>query len=75
MFCSRNSYNLIISQIEKRSLKLIANDENNTFEYILRANIEITTRRNLQVLMAEVTKITTGIAQPIMDVFPPFRNI
>ena len=50
MFGSRNANNLI-NKIQERSLRLITNDKTSTFEHLLQANNEITTQRNLQVLM------------------------
>ena len=50
MFCSRKANNLI-NKIQERSLRLITNDKTSTFEHLLQANNEITTQRNLQVLM------------------------
>ena len=73
MFCSRNANNLI-NKIQERSLRLITNDKTSTFEHLLQANNEITTQRNLQVLMVEVFKIINGFAPPIMEDFFLFHE-
>ena len=49
-------------------------DKTSTFEHLLQANNEITTQRNLQVLMVEVFKIINGFAPPVMEDFFLFRE-
>ena len=57
MFSSRQSDNLI-NKVCERSLRLITNDENSSFETLLQNNKDITVhQRNLQILMTEVYKI------------------
>ena len=49
MFCSRKSNNLI-NKIHERSLKIVTNDKNSTFEDLLKSNNQITVPQwNLQV--------------------------
>ena len=62
MFSSRRSNNLI-SKVQERSLRLITNDENSSFETLLQNINDITVhQRNLQILMTEVYKIVKGEA-------------
>ena len=66
MFSSRQSNNLI-NKVHERSLSLITNDENSSFETLLQNNKDITVhQRNLQILMTEVYKIIKREAQAIM---------
>ena len=56
MFSSRRSNNLM-NKVHKRSLRLITNDENSSFETLLQNINDITVhQRNLQTLMTEVYK-------------------
>ena len=56
MFSSRRSNNLI-NKVHERSLRLITNDENSSFETLLQNINDITVhQRTLQILMAEVIK-------------------
>ena len=65
MFSSRQSNNLI-NKVHERSLRLITNDENSSFETLLQNNKDITVhQRNLQILMTEVYKIVKGEAPAI----------
>ena len=66
MFSSRRSNNLI-NKVDERSLRLITNDENSSFETLLQNINDITVhQRNLQILMTEVYKIVKGEAPAIM---------
>ena len=66
MFSSRRSNNLI-NKVDERSLRLITNDENSSFETFLQNINDITVhQRNLQILMTEVYKIVKGEAPAIM---------
>ena len=57
MFSSQRSNNLI-NKVHERSLRLITNDENSSFETLLQNMNDITVhQRNLQILMTEVYKI------------------
>ena len=57
MFSSRQCNNLII-KVHERSLRIIWNDENRSFETLLQNNKDITVyQRHLQTLMIEVYKI------------------
>ena len=65
-FSSRRSNNLI-NKVHERSLRLITNDENSSFETLLQNINDITVhQRNLQILMTEVYKIIKSEAQAIM---------
>ena len=69
MFSSRRSNNLI-NKVHKRSLRLITNDENSSFETLLQNINDITVhQRNLQILMTEVYKIIKGEAPAMMKNF------
>ena len=66
MFSSRQSNNLI-NKVHERSLRLITNDENSSFETLLQKDEDITVHQtNLQVLMSQVYKIVKGEAPAIM---------
>ena len=66
MFSSQRSNNLI-NKVHERSLRLITNDENSSFETLLQNINDITVhQRNLQILMTEVYKIIKGEAPAIM---------
>ena len=66
MFSSRRSNNLI-NKVHERSLRLITNDENSSFETLLQNINDITVhQKNLQILMTEVYKIIKGEAPAIM---------
>ena len=66
MFSSRLSDNLI-NKVHERSLRLITNDENSSFETLLQKDEDITVHQtNLQVLMSQVYKIVKGEAPAIM---------
>ena len=74
MFSSRQSNNLV-NKVYKRSLRLIINDENRSFETLLQNNKDITDqKRNLQILMIEVYKIVKGKAPAIMKNLFIFRE-
>ena len=74
MFSSRQSNNLI-NKVHERSLRLITNDENSSFETLLQNNKDITVhQRNLQILMTEVYKIIKGEAPAIMKNLFIFRE-
>ena len=69
MFSSQQSNNLI-NKVLERSLRLITNDENSSFETLLQNDKDITVhQRNLQILMIEVYKIIKGEAPAIMRNF------
>ena len=71
MFSSRRSNNLI-NKVHERSLRLITNDENSSFETLLQNINDITVhQRTLQILMAEVIK---GEAPAIMKNLFIFRE-
>ena len=66
MFSSRQSNNLI-NKFHERSLMLVTNDENSSFETLLQNNKDITIhQRNLQIVKTEVYKIVKGEAPAIM---------
>ena len=74
MFSSRRSNNLI-NKVHERSLRLITNDENSSFETLLQNINDITVhQRNLQILMTEVYKIIKGEAPAIMKNLFIFRE-
>ena len=74
MFSSRRSNNLI-KKVHERSLRLITNDENSSFETLLQNINDITVhQRNLQILMTEVYKIVKGEAPAIMKNLFNFRK-
>ena len=74
MFSSRTSNNLI-NKAHDRSLRLITNDENSSFETLLQNINDITVhQRNLQILMTEVYKIIKGEAPAIMKNLFIFRE-
>ena len=66
MFCSRNR-NTSINKIHERSLRLIHDDNDTSFQDLLalslQSNIHV---RNLQLLMTEVYKYLNGYSPPIM---------
>ena len=75
MFCSR-SCNSMINRIHQRSLKLIYNDNDTSFENLLmkanEVNIHVT---NLQRLMTHMYKCVNNLAPPISrDTFIPRQN-
>ena len=62
MFPPRQSHNLI-KKVHERSLKIITDDENSSFETLIQNRKDITVRqRNLQILMIEVYKVIKGEA-------------
>ena len=62
MFPSRQSHNLI-NKVHERSLRIITNDENSSFESLIQNKKDITVRqRNLQILMIEIYKVIKGEA-------------
>ena len=67
----------LINEVHERSLRLITNDENNSFEALLENNIDIIVhQRNLQILMTDVYKITKGEAPTIIkNLFIFWENI
>ena len=66
MFASRQSHNLK-NKVHERSLRLIINVEDGSFEILLQNNKDITThQRNLQILRSEVYKIIKREALAIM---------
>ena len=74
MFSSRRSNNLI-NKVHEISLRLITNDENSSFETLLRNINDITVQqRNLQILLTEVCKIIKGEAPAIMKNLFIFRE-
>ena len=74
MFSSRRSNNLI-NKVHERSLRLITNDENSSFETLLQNINDMTVhQRNLQILMTEVYKIIKGEAPAIMKNLFIFRE-
>ena len=74
MFSSRQSNNLI-NKVHERSLTLITNDQNNSFETLLQNDKDITVRqRNLQILMTEVYKTVKWEAPAIMKNLFIFRE-
>ena len=74
MFSSRRS-NDLINKVHERSLRLITNDENSSFETLLQNINDITVhQRNLQILMTEVYKIIKGEAPAIMKNLFIFRE-
>ena len=74
MFSLRRS-NSLINKVHERSLRLITNDENRSFETLLQNINDITVhQRNLQILMAEVYKIIKGEALAIMKNLFIFRE-
>ena len=55
-----------MNKVHERSLRLITNDENSSFENLLENNIDIKVhQRNLQTLMTDVYKITKGEAPTV----------
>ena len=74
MFSSRQSNNLI-NKVHERSLTLIRNDENSSFETLLQNINDITVhQKNLQILMTEIYKIVKGEAPAIMKNFYYFSG-
>ena len=75
MFCSRKSNNLI-NKVQKRALRLITNDYQSSFNFLLNKFNEFSVhQRNLQTLMIESYKIIHQIALPIMNsLFVFFEN-
>ena len=74
MISSRKSDNLI-NKVHKRSLRLITNDLNSSFETLLQNYKDITVhQRNLQILMIEVYKIFKREALAIMKKLYIFRE-
>ena len=66
MFSSRQSNNLI-NKVHERSLRLITNNQNSSFETLFQNNKDITfNQKNLQILMTEVYDIVKGEALAIM---------
>ena len=66
MFSSRQSNNLI-NKVHERSLRLITNNQNSSFETLFQNNKDITFhQKNLQILMTEVYDIVKGGALAIM---------
>ena len=66
MFSSRQSNNLI-NKVHERSLRLITNNQNSSFETLFQNNKDITFhQKNLQILMTEVYDIVKGKALAIM---------
>ena len=69
MLSSGQAKNLI-NIVYERSLRLITNDENNSFQALLQNDKDITAhQRNLQILMTDVYKIIKGEAPAIMKNF------
>ena len=74
MFCSRKSNNLI-NKVLKRALRLITNDYQSSFNFLLNKFNEFSVhQRNLQTLMIELYKIIHQIAPPIMNSLFVFRE-
>ena len=74
MFSSRQSNNLI-NKVHERSLTLIRNDENSSFETLLQNINDITVHQKiLQILMTEIYKIVKGEAPAIMKNFYYFSG-
>ena len=74
MFSSRRSNNLI-NKVHERSLRLITNDENSSFETLLQNINDITVHQiNLQILMTEVYKIIKAEAPAITKNLFIFRE-
>ena len=66
MFYSRKSNNLL-NKVHERSLSLITNDENSSFETLLQSNKDTTVyQRKLQIKTTEVYKTIKGKARAIM---------
>ena len=66
MFSTRQSNNLI-NKVHERSLRLITNNQNSSFETLFQNNTDITfNQKNLQILMTEVYDIVKGEALAIM---------
>ena len=74
MFCSRKSNNLI-NKVQGRALRLITNDYQSSFNFLLNKFNEFSVhQRNLQTLMIELYKIKHQIAPPIMNSRFVFRE-
>ena len=74
MFCSRKSNNLI-NKVQERALRLITNDYQNSFNFLLHKFNEFSLhQRNLQTLMIELYKIIHQITPPIMNSLFVFRE-
>ena len=74
MFCSRKSNNLI-NKVQERALRLITNDYQSSFNFLLNKFNEFSVhQRNLQTLMIELYKIIHQIAPPIMNSLFVFRE-
>ena len=76
MFCSRTANNRI-NKIHERSLRVIYDDYNISFDELLQLNCETTIHlKNVQNLMIEVYKFLHGLSPPIMnEVFYIRHNI
>jgi len=74
MFCSRKANNRI-DNIQKRSLRLLSNDYESSFEELLSLNKEITThQRCLQLLCTETFKVINNLATEIITEIFPIRH-
>ena len=74
MFCSRKSNNLI-NKVQERVLRLITNDYQSSFNFLLNKFNEFSVhQRNLQTLMIQLYKIIHQIAPPIINLFFVFRE-
>ena len=74
MFCSRKSNNLI-NKVQERTLRLITNDYQSSFNILLdKCNEFSIQQRNLEALMIELYKIIHQIAPPIMNSLFVFRE-
>ena len=74
MFSSRQSNNLI-NKVHERSLRLITNNQNSSFETLFQNNKDITVhQKNVQILMTEVNDIVKGEALAIMKNLFIFRE-
>ena len=71
MFHSRTLNNRI-NRIHERALRIVYNDENSTFNELLKKDGSFTTHeRNIQTLVIEVFKVINGISPTVMNkVFP-----
>ena len=76
MFCSGTA-NRRINNIHERSLRIVSDDYDSTFENLLILNVNVTIhQRNLQLLATEIYKISNKLSPPIMqDMFHMYENI
>ena len=74
--CHSRENNRKINRLHERCLRTIYNDEQSSFNELLKRDGSISTHeRNIQVLATEMHKISNGLSTTLMkDIFPVNRN-